>query len=535
MQTIRKMFSGRRKLWIILILVIGIVVWRGISLRQRILATTQGQSFRLARVTRGAIDVAVTGTGTVRPHRRWELPAKHGGEVTGVFVSPGQDVKQGQLLAQLETGDVLLSIDDASLELKQIETTISDLQDKYASLTVTSRWEGAVTRLSVKEGQSVIEGAHICTITASHMEVSAYFNKTQAERIALGQEAGVFFLDLLTTVPGKVTHVNQTGEAREGGVVLYPITVEIEKLGALMPGMSVVVEIDTGQGVVKSYHEDNQLSDVVHGITAKAGGTVTGVCVAEGDRVQAGDILVQLENKSIESQIETNLLKLKHAENRLASLEDTLDSQTVTAPEDCTVIDVRVQEGDNVPAGSVIVVVGDLSVMEITLPIDEIDAGKVKTGQTATITADAVPGKQFPGTVSTISFEGKPTGGIATFDAKILVESQGGLLSGMSCDVVINTDSRSNALLLPVEALQSKDGGYVVWVVRGVSESEMESERLSPAAARKILAGAEPVSVEIGLISSNSAEVLSGLQEGDAVLIFSGSSWPFGNMRFRVP
>lgn len=75
----------------------------------------------------------------------------------------------------------------------------------------------------------------------------------------------------------------------------------------------------------------------------------------------------------------------------------------------------------------------------------------------------------------------------------------------------------------------------MVWVVRGVSESEMESERLSPAAARKILAGAEPVSVEIGLISSNSAEVLSGLQEGDAVLIFSGSSWPFGNMRFRVP
>ena len=56
-----------------------------------------------------------------------------------------------------------------------------------------------------------------------------------------------------------MTHVNQTGEAREGGVVLYPVTVEIEKLGALMPGMSVVVEIDTGQGVVKSYHEDNQL------------------------------------------------------------------------------------------------------------------------------------------------------------------------------------------------------------------------------------------------------------------------------------
>ena len=55
----------------------------------------------------------------------------------------------------------------------------------------------------------------------------------------------------------------------------------------------------------------------------------------------------------------------------------------------------------------------------------------------------------------------------------------------MSCDVVISTDSRHDVLLIPIEALQSKDGGYAVWVVPSLSEKEMQSDRLSPAAARK--------------------------------------------------
>lgn len=535
-QVIEKVFSGRRKWWMLLTLAIVVVIWRGVSRRQDMLATTQGQVFRLAKVTRGSIDVTVTGTGTVKPHRRWELSTKHGGKVTQAFVEPGQDVTQGQVLAQLETDDILMSIDDAALEFKQIQTALSDLQDKFASLTVRSEIEGAVTRLSVKQGQALNEGAHICSITASHMEVKAYFNKTQTQNIAPGQDARVFFLDLLSTIPGKVTHVAQTGQAREGGIVLYPVTVEIENQGALIPGMSAVVEIDTDQGTMRSSQKDNEISDVVHEVVAKASGKVINVLVGEGDRVRAGEVLIQMENRSLESQIETNTLKLRQAENRLASLQDTLEAQTVTAPEDGTVLDVRVQEGDTVAAGSVIAVVGNLGVMEVTLPIDEIDAGKVKPGQRAVITADALPGKQFPGTVSSISFEGKPTGGIATFDAKILVETQGELLSGMSCDVVIHTDSRSDVLLLPVEALQFKEGDYAVWVVPGLPEEQMQSERLSPAAARKILAEAQLVGVEVGLISSNSAEITGGLEEGDTVLVFSGSSWPFGsNVRIGFP
>lgn len=81
-------------------MIIGFVVWGAISFRQRWMTTAQGQAFRLAKVTLGAIDVTVTGTGTVKPHRRWELSTKHGGKVIQVFAEPGQKVSRGQVLAQ---------------------------------------------------------------------------------------------------------------------------------------------------------------------------------------------------------------------------------------------------------------------------------------------------------------------------------------------------------------------------------------------------------------------------------------------------
>lgn len=532
-------FSGRRKLWVLLILaVVGIALWRGISFRKRMLSTAQSQTFRLAKVTCGPIEVTVTGTGTIKPRRRWELSTRSGGELTGVFVEPGQHVEEGQVLAQLETGSLLLNIDDAALELKQAEAALSDLENNLSLLTVKSESEGAITWLSARQGQSIREDEHICSITGSHMEVKSYFNKRQAQNIAAGQEAGVFFIDLLCEVPGTVRHVSQTGQAREGGIVLYPVTVEIENQGALIPGMPVVVEIDTADGVMKSSDKSNELLYVVQEVRAKTSGRVNNVFIAEGDRVEVGQVLLELEAESLERQIETQTLRVKRAENHLASLEDELASQTVRAPADGTVLDVRVQQGVTVGAGSVIAVVGDLSNMEVTLPIDEIDAGRVKPGQPATITADAVPGKQFPGTVSSISFEGKATAGIATFDAKVLAETGNELLSGMSCDVVIYTDSKSDTLLLPVEALQTRDSGYIVWVVPGLPEGETQSEiHLSPSITQKLLSEAKPVNVEVGLISSNYAEILSGLKEGDTVLVFSQSSGPFGaeGLRFRFP
>ena len=71
-------------------------------------------------------------------------------------------------------------------------------------------------------GQSIPENYLLCTVQSSKMEVKAYFNTNQVKDIVEGQEATVFFIELLSGVPGTVTHVSESGVAKTGGVFLYP-------------------------------------------------------------------------------------------------------------------------------------------------------------------------------------------------------------------------------------------------------------------------------------------------------------------------
>ncbi len=536
---IKKFFSGRRKFWILLVLIIvGVLFAKANSFRKQLLVATHNQAFRLAKVARGPIEVTVTGTGSIKPHRRWELSTLAGGKVVEILAQPGDCVKEGQILAKLETEELLLQVEDAALELKIAQNTLSEFEDKLSWQTVKSPSQGVLTDLFVEQGESVREGQQICNISSSHMKVKSFFNESQVQNIVQGQKSTVFFMDFLSDIQGTVEHVSQTGEAREGGVVLYPVTIEIERQGALIPGMSAIVKINTAHGVVKSAHEDNQLIDVVKRVNAKTDGTISKVSIREGDLVKTDQILLEMETQYLETQIETQHLKTRHARNKLNSLEEQLKSQTITAPVDSTVLNINAQVGDTLAPNSIIAIVADLSLMEVTLPIDEIDTRKIRPGQTASITAEAVPGKQFPGEILNISHEAQSIAGIATFDAKILVESDDNLMSGMSCDVVINTDSKADTLLLPIEALQSQNDEYVVWAIPNLADRDIQQEfEQNPMIAQKILSEAELKTVEVGLISPSYAEILGGLKEGDTVIVFIQDSGPFGpgHLNFHFP
>jgi len=525
-----RFFSRRpRAVWIALILILaGLGLWAFLAWRSRTTAGNQNQTFRLVRATRGPIEVTVTGTGTVKPARRWELTARAPAEVKNVLVKTGEAVKAGQVLVQLDTEDASLKLQDAELQLEEAQATLSELESKLASLAVKSDAEGSLTTLSVKEGQSVPENYLVGTVTSSKMEVKAYFNASQVQNIQPGQEAQVFFPSFLSTVTGVVTHVSETGKADPGGAVLYPVTIEIENKGALMPGMLATVQVNTPAGVMQAPQNTSETSNVVQEIRTKASGTVKRVLASEGDRVRAGDVVLELENETLARQVESQRLKVKQAQAQLSSAQDGLAACTITAPADGTVLDVKVSQGDRVGAGTVVAVVADLSAMDVTLPVDEIDVGKVKVGQPATVTSDALPGKQLHGKVSAISLEGKTSGGVATYDARVTVEGETGLLSGMTCDVRITTASSENALLLPIEALQPREGGYVVWVVSELPANTGTQTQFrrgaNTAVSRTILSQAKAVPVQVGLMNSTQAEILSGLNEGDVVVVFVQNS-----------
>lgn len=203
-------------------------------------------------------------------------------------------------------------------------------------------------------------------------------------------------------------------------------------------------------------------------------GRVTSVNVQVGDKVEAGQVLVELDTTLLEAKVreaeanlafaETDLKYLirvtgcrgegctpsqKHievAENEVArsqalvdSAKATLDAQShLTAPFAGTVVSVDISPAETVTPGQVVIVIGDLSHFQIeTTDLSERDVPSVKVGQAVHVSIDAL-GQTFEGKVVDISRISSTLGGDVVYKVTIDFDQQpAGLLWGMSADVEI--------------------------------------------------------------------------------------------------
>lgn len=204
-------------------------------------------------------------------------------------------------------------------------------------------------------------------------------------------------------------------------------------------------------------------------------GRVISVNTEVGDRVNAGDVLVQLDTSILEARVreaEANLayaeIQLKYlirnagcrgegcgpsqqhievAENDVASAQALLDSakavlaaqSDLTAPFAGTVISVDIAPYETVTPGQVVMVLGDLTKYRIeTTDLSERSVTRIKVGQTATVFIEAL-GEEFSGKVVDIDRISSELGGDVVYKVTIELDEQpAGLLWGMSADVDIN-------------------------------------------------------------------------------------------------
>jgi len=204
-------------------------------------------------------------------------------------------------------------------------------------------------------------------------------------------------------------------------------------------------------------------------------GRVTSVNVEAGDKVNVGDVLVQLDTSILEARVreaEANLayaeIQLKYlvrnvgcrgegcapsykhievAENDVAKAQALVDSAKavlaaqshLTAPIAGTVVSVDIAPYETVSPGQVVMVIGDLSKYHIeTTDLSERDVNKVKIGQTATVFIEAF-GEEYEGKVVDIARISSELGGDVVYKVTIdLARQPAGLLWGMSADVEIN-------------------------------------------------------------------------------------------------
>jgi HlyD family secretion protein len=219
---------------------------------------------------------------------------------------------------------------------------------------------------------------------------------------------------------------------------------------------------------------------------------------------------------------------------------------------------VNVTAGERSASDSSAIQVSDLGSLEVDISLDETDVADVHAGQSATISLDAFPDSVITGTVKSVSVVATTSSGVVLYPVTVsLGPSDVAPRPGMTADVDIVLDSVADALIVPLKAVVSGPNG-VSFVVRTQAASGSEGAarfglgaaptggRTMPGGgapppfgtpgatgrrAQTAKGGGAPVRVEVGLTNDSFAQVLSGLEEGDVVVVRSSGSSSNGGFR----
>lgn len=472
-----------------------------------------------ATVERGDIQVYVSGSGTITAEREM-VTATQGGTVKTIHFSEGDQVKKDQVLVSFEEEDVNEQIitEQLNLERKMMDLQEAQVneQNLLENLAITAPESGYLIDLDVEVGDDVQPGTVICSIQdVNTQKITAPFNGAQINRIKPGQEANVFLYSSLSTIKGTVTEVDTIGRVAQGNALLFDVTVELRGYQAIEAGSDGQITVVTTSGDITSIDKGAITPAPLVEIKAKTSGTVSKILISKQQAVEKGQLLVQLasDSNSVANAKKKIELEIEQINREIQSLEEEQAAyEPILSPIDGEVVTSNMVAGSKVNPGQEIVEIVNYDELSLVIPVDELDIAKVKVGQKAEVTVDALPDKKISGEVIEIAKEGKAENGVSIFDVTIRLAKAEGLKAGMSADANILAEQKQNVLLLPIEAVQQSQQGrkFVLLAPQSTDEDK-------PAADNQRNRQMKPV--EVGIHNENMIEIMNGLTEGEQVVI----------------
>jgi HlyD family secretion protein len=210
--------------------------------------------------------------------------------------------------------------------------------------------------------------------------------------------------------------------------------------------------------------------------------------------------------------------KIGQAEGQLAQdhanlkqLEEQLGYTTIESPLDGIVLSRDVEIGDAVSSilvlgstATLVMTLGDTSEVYVKGKVDESDIGKVYLGQPARIKVESFKDKTFTGKVTKISPMGVEKDNVTTFEVRVSINNPEGVLKAMmTANAEIILDEHKGVLQIPE--------GSIIY-----DKDKKASVEVPDSKAKD---GKKKIAVNIGISNGAKTELLSGLKEGDQVVL----------------
>lgn len=465
--------------------------------------------------------ISVSGSGQVSASNQVDIRPKVSGDIVYVEIKNGQEVWTGSLIAQIDARDAEKQVRDTDANLQNAQISLEKLKQSSADLAkITEDSFNSVSNafldlpIIISDAEVIIQGS---AINPSNQSNAGFYKDFVSANDAANRDKISFIVSAAQ---------NDYADARakyDETFLIYKdtnrhsdsrINVLLDKTAELNKSLAQALKSEKNiLDFISDYASTNSKS-----LPSLAGSyqTMLRTDIGKVNGFISELINVQNDLKNAPLDIKSQELVLKQKENALLDAKEKLSDYYIRAPFGGIIAQLQLKKGDSVSPSTILgTLITKQKLAEISL--NEVDVAKIKIGQKATLTFDAIPGLTITGQVAEIDAIGTVSQGVVTYKVKIVFDTQDERIkTAMSVSAAIITEAKSDALLVPNSAIKSQGNSQYVEIIEG---EDLNTVRGANASASTVLKNSpHQQKVEIGLSNDEFTEIVGGLNEKDIVV-----------------
>ncbi len=455
----------KRNLVITLIVLVLVAAGVAVFYQQQAAKAASTPTFQTAQVSRGTLVATVSGAGNIAAPQQSNLNFQLTGvPITKINVQVGQQVKAGDVLAEVDNSNLQFALRTAQSSLTSAKAKLDALKQPPAAADL------AAAQAQVASAQSAYNAA-----------------------VAKNNHAP----DQLMVAKATLDKAQATLQQAQAA---YDAIAWRDNAGSSTQAATLAAATADYQAAIANYNL------AVVGINDSA------VKAAAQQLSSAQDSLAKLTQPPLPTDIEQAQASIDSAQVQVDQAQRNLDEAKIIAPFDGTVAAVNYVVGQLAPSGSgsttPAITLVNMSNLQTQITVSEVDIPKVKVGQTVQLSFDALGGQAFPGKIVSVAPVGTVTQGVVNYVVTVaLTKPDQQIMPGMTATANIVVAQRDNALMVPNRAIRTVGNQKILTILS-------EGKQI-------------PLQVQTGLNNDTDTEIVSAsangtqvqLQDGDVVVL----------------
>ncbi len=456
---------------------------------------------RTATVAQGVVQSTVSGSGNLQALSQLNLGFRTGGTVTHIYVTQGEQVAQGQLLATLDPQSAEVTLEQAKATLQSAEANLAKEEETNGETSTGSGTGGAnsASAASVRD-EAVSEIATAAATTTATATASAYPSGAPTTTTAPTSTSPATTTPTATT-PATTTPTNGTtspAATREKAAERESTKAKSsegekektkEKAKETVSTATREANLASARAAVRSdtltVHSDEQAVQDTN-LYAPESGTIVSLSGQVGEVVSGSGT--------------TRSSSASSGSGSSGSGSSGTGAAAATGRSGAGASSASSSTSSSSSSSSAFAVLSDLSAMQLVVPLSESEIGNVKVGQIATVTVEALEGRKLAAHVSEVALLSTSSSGAVSYDVTFQLDQlTAGLKLGMSAtaEVVVK---QAEGINVPTSA---------------ITADTVTVERAGKQVRQRVVTG---------LAGNSSTIVLSGLKAGETVVLPAAAS-----------